>query len=278
MAGRMVGKVAFVTGCARGQGRSHALRLAEEGADIIGIDICAQVPSIAECYPLASEDDLAETVALVEKTGRSMVASVADVRDYDAVKAGYDAGVERFGPATTVVGNAGVCTYANTWEMTEEQWDDVLDINLKGMFNTVKATVPSMIEAGKGGSIIMTSSTLGLKGFAAVAHYAASKHGVIGLMRSLANELADQNIRVNTVNPTAVDTTIVQNEATYNRFSGHDNSTQADAMDGFYAYNSMHVPWVDPIDISNGVLFLASDEARYVTGTVLSIDAGSNAK
>jgi SDR family mycofactocin-dependent oxidoreductase len=276
MTGRVEGKVAFITGAARGQGRSHAVRLASEGADIIAVDLCAAVDSVTRFYPGATEEDLAQTVKEVEALDRRIVATKADVRDYDGLKAALDDGVAQLGHVDIVSANAGIFIFGDQSQLvTEGDWDDVIDINLKGVWHTCKAVIPHLIEQGTGGSIIITSSTAGLKGTPNVAPYTASKHAVVGLMRTLARELGPHNIRVNTVHPTVVATPMVLNEALYKLFMPDtDAPTQEQAAEAFKSVHALPIPWVESIDISNALLYLASDEARYVTGTELKIDAG----
>jgi SDR family mycofactocin-dependent oxidoreductase len=197
MTGRIEGKVAFITGAARGQGRSHALRLAEEGADIIAVDACASIGSVDK-YPLATREDLDETVAEVEKRDRRIVARVADVRDGAALSAALNEGVAELGRLDIVVANAGIASYGLSWELDETTWQDMLDVNLTGVWHTAKAAVPHLIEGGSGGAMVFTSSTGGLRGIRQVGHYVATKHGIVGLMRTMANELAQHHIRVNT--------------------------------------------------------------------------------
>jgi SDR family mycofactocin-dependent oxidoreductase len=279
MAGRMQGKVAFITGAARGQGRAHALRLAEEGADIVAVDICADIDTVTPYYPLATEEELAETVRQVEALDRRIVARKADVRDLTGLQAAFDEGLAEFGHVDTVVANAGIATYGRAWELSAEQWKDMIDVNLTGVFHTAKVAIPSMIEAGRGGSILFTSSIGGLKGIQNVAHYVACKHGIVGLMRTLANELGPHSIRVNTIHPTNVDTIMIQNPGTWAMFSpGDPEPSQEKAMPGFMSLNTLPVPWIEAVDISNAVLFLASDEARYVTGVTFPVDAGAFVK
>ena len=274
---RLDGKVAFITGAARGQGRSHALRLAEEGAEIIACDICEDVGTVH--YPLASEDDLNETARMVEDLDRRIVARKADVRDGAQLQAVVEEGLSEFGKIDVVCANAGIVTYGPSWELTEEQWNDMIDINLTGVWETCKAVIPHMIERGEGGSIIITSSTAGIVGLANLAHYVSAKHGLVGLMKTLANELAPHMIRANSVHPTSVDTPMVQNESTYNMFLPHlDTPTREDAAGAFATLNALPIAWVEARDISNAVLWLASDEARYVTGQQLKVDAGSTEK
>ncbi len=279
MAGRMEGKVAFITGAARGQGRSHAIRLAQEGADIIAVDICADIATVTPFYPLATEDELAETVRQVEALDRRIVARKADVRDLTGLQTAFDEGFAEFGHVDTVVANAGIATYGKAWELSSEQWKDMIDVNLTGVFHTAKVAIPAMIAADRGGSICFTSSIGGLKGIQQVAHYVAAKHGIVGLMRTLANELGPHSIRVNTIHPTNVDTIMIQNPGTWAMFSpGDPEPSREKAMGGFESLNTLPVPWVEPVDISNAVLFLSSDEARYVTGVTFPVDAGAVVK
>jgi SDR family mycofactocin-dependent oxidoreductase len=278
MAGRVEGKVAFITGAARSQGRSHALRLAQEGADIIAVDIAGPVPSI-KMYPPATEEDLAETVRQVEALDRRIVARKADVRDSGALKAALDEGVAELGRLDIVLANAGVFEIQAALDLTDDAWREMIDINLTGVWNTCKVALPHLIEGGRGGSIVLTSSVAGLKGIPNTVHYTAAKHGVVGIMRTLANEFAPQSIRVNTVHPTSVDTVMIQNEKTYGLFDpDNPNPTQESATPVFQSINALPVPWVDSVDISNAILFLASDEARYITGVTLPVDAGAAGK
>lgn len=279
MTGRVQGKVVFITGAARGQGRSHAVRLAEEGADVIAVDLCADIDTVTPHFSLSTEDDLADTAREVEKTGSRVVARKADVRDADQLQSVFDEGVAQLGQVDTVVANAGIVSFSRAWEISAEQWQDVLDVNLTGVFHTAKVAIPGMIEANAGGSILFTSSIGGYKGVQTAAHYVSAKHGVVGLMRTLAQELAPHNIRVNTVHPTSVDTTMIQNPGTYGQFTPEGaDLTRDNAIPGFMSLNAMPVPWVDPVDISNAILFLASDEARYVTGATFPVDAGASVK
>ncbi|TAJ46807.1 MAG: NAD(P)-dependent oxidoreductase [Herbiconiux sp.] len=280
MTGRVEGKVAFITGAARGQGRSHALRLAQEGADIIAVDICESIPGMEKYYAGATEEDLAETVRQVEALDRRIVARKADVRDYPALKAALDEGVAELGHVDIVSANAGIFAFGEQSQLVEDaEWEMVNDINAKGVWHTAKAVIPHLIEQGTGGSIILTSSTAGLKGTPNVVAYTASKHAVVGIMRTLALELAPHRIRVNTVHPTSVNTDMIQNEATYRLFMpDNPHPTKEEAAPIFVGINALPIPWVEPVDISNAVLFLASDEARYVTGTELKVDAGYTVK
>ena len=276
MAGRVQGKVAFITGAARGQGRSHALRLAEEGADVIAVDLCGPVPSI-EMYPPATEEDLAETVRQVEALDRRIVATKADVRDRAALQAAVEEGVAQLGRLDIVLANAGVFEIQPALELTDEAWREMIDINLTGVWNTCRVALPHLLE--RGGSIVITSSTAGIKGTPNTIHYTAAKHGVVGIMRTLANEFAPQSIRVNSVHPTGVDTQMIQNPKTWGLFMPDDpNPTREGAEPIFASTNALPVPWVEPRDISNAVLFLVSDEARYITGVTLPVDAGYTVK
>ena len=274
MAGRVEGKVAFITGAARGQGRSHAVRLAQEGADIIAVDIAAQVDSVP--YALATPDDLAETVRQVEALDRRIHAVVADVRDYGALKAALDDGVAELGRLDIVSANAGIFSFGTLDELGETAWQDMIDTNLTGTWHAAKAAIPHLRAAG-GGAIILTSSDLGLQGMPNVGHYVAAKHGVVGLMRTLALELAPDFIRVNSLHPTTVNTDMIQNAATYALFAGdlpEAERTPAVVAERFQSINALPIPYVEPVDVSNALLWLASDEARYVTGVTLPVDAG----
>lgn len=271
--GRLDGKVALVSGAGRGQGRSHARRLAEEGADIIALDICRDIETSA--IPLSKPGDLAETARLVEEQDRRIVTGEADVRDLRAVREVVERGVGELGRLDIVCANAGISSYGPAHELTEQQWQDMIGVNLTGVWKTCTAAIPHMIAAGNGGSIIMTSSTAGLKALGNLAHYVSAKHGVVGLMRTLAVELAPYMIRVNTVNPTTVLTDMIDNEPTFRLFRPDlESPTRADAEEAFRSINALPIPWVEPVDISNAIVWLASDEARYVTGVTLPVDAG----
>ncbi|KWX65944.1 mycofactocin-coupled SDR family oxidoreductase [Mycobacterium sp. NAZ190054] len=270
--GSLDGKVAFITGVARGQGRSHALRLAADGADIIGVDICADVGSNG--YPMATAAELEETVALVEAEGGKMLGAVADVRDHHALKSALDAGVEHFGRLDIVCANAGIAAMAfRELSDTEDlaMWTDVIDVNLAGTFHTAKAAIPHLIAGGRGGVMVFTSSTAGLRGFGGMQGgglgYAASKHGIVGLMRALANALAPHSIRVNTVHPTAVNTMMAVNPAMTEFLEHYPDG-------GPHLQNPMPVGLLEPEDISAAVAYLVSDAAKYVTGVTFPVDAG----
>lgn len=271
--GKLDGKVAFITGAGRGQGRSHAVRFAREGADIIAVDTTANVQSVP--YPLANADDLAETARQVEATGRRIVARDADVRDYDALAAAVEAGVSTFGRLDIVVANAGISSPAPTLEMSEDTWQDMIDINLTGAWKTLKAAVPRIIDGGRGGSVVITSSLAAVYVNENTAHYAASKAGLVMLMKVLAKELAPQGIRVNTVHPTTVATGMVLNDATYRLFRPDlEHPDRADFEEAARTLNQLPVAMLEPEDITATVLHLVSDEGRYITGTTQLIDAG----
>jgi SDR family mycofactocin-dependent oxidoreductase len=275
--GRLTGKVAFITGAARGQGRAHAVRLAEEGADIIAVDICADLASVP--YELGSWDELQETAAAVEQLDRRIVTAKADVRSREQLSEAVARGVAELGRLDIVCANAGIWSHAPFVDMTDEMYHEMIDVNQHGPYNTCKATVPHLIEQGEGGSIIITSSTAGRKGFPNHAHYASSKHAVVGLMRTLANELAPNYIRVNTVHPSSVFTKMNQNQAMWELFApGVENPTYDDFGETFTSLNLIPVPWLQPEDVSAAVAFLASDDARYITGITLPVDAGFHEK
>lgn len=269
----LTGKVAFITGAARGQGRSHAIRFAEEGADIVALDICRQIDSVA--YPMSTADDLAATVKEVENLNRRIIFRQADVRNFDEVQAVVDEGLSEFGRIDFVSANAGIMPLVGEPALRRQAWLDGIDVMLTGVYYTMDAVIPSMIERDEGGSIVITSSTAGLRGFARGREgmnpgfhgYVAAKHGVVGLMRQFANMLAPHSIRVNSVHPTGVDTPMVVNEQ-FGKYMA-ENPMIAEGMQ-----NALPVPMVDARDVSNAVVWLCTDEARYITGTTLPVDAG----
>lgn len=274
--GRVEGKVALITGAARGQGRSHAVRLAEEGADIIALDACVDYGTVS--YPMGTEEDLAETVRLVENLDRRIHAQKADVRDFEQVAQAVNAGLEVFDHIDIVSANAGIATrFAPIQDLTLDEWADTINTNLTGVMHTARAVVPSMIKAGRGGSIILTSSLLGAKGFANGACYVSAKHGVVGLTKTLANELGQYRIRANCLLPTNVDTPMIHNPDVYALFRPDIEGpvTKEQFIEAATPQNVIPIPYIEPIDISNAILWLASDEARYVTGVSLPIDAGA---
>ncbi|HEY2205014.1 MAG TPA: mycofactocin-coupled SDR family oxidoreductase [Pseudonocardia sp.] len=274
--GRVEGKVALITGAARGQGRAHAVRLAEEGAQIVAVDICSSFDTVP--YAGATSEDLATTTKLVEDLDRRIISRQADVRDSSALRSVVDEAVAEFGHIDIVSANAGIASFAPSWELTDDVWQEMIDVNLTGVWKTAKAVIPRMIEQGTGGSIILTSSTAGLVAFGNLAHYTAAKHGVVGLMKVLAIELAPHSIRVNSVHPTTVDTPMIDNPGVRSLFVPQlENPSKEDAEELMKAMHALPIPWVEAVDISNAVLFLASDEARYITGVQLPVEAGGTA-
>lgn len=272
--GRLDGKVVLITGAARGQGRSHAVRVAQEGADVIALDLCEQIESVG--YPMATLEDLEETVSLVEATGQRCVARQADVRDLDTLRKVVGIGVDELGRLDAVSANAGIMPMVGEEAKTPAAWQDAIDVLLTGVYYTVEACLPVLIEQSQGGSIVITSSIAGLKGAArnqlgltpGYFGYSAAKHGVVGLMRVYANALGPLNIRVNAVHPTAVATPMIMNP-------GFEAWAQETPWLGEAAGNALPVEWLDPVDISNALVYLFSDEARYVTGVQLPVDAGA---
>ena len=282
--GLLDGKVAVVSGAARGQGRAHAVRLAREGADIIVMDICADIDTVH--YPLAGREDLADTVAQIEQLGRRVAASQTDVRDAPAVAAAIDCGVAELGGLDIVVANAGIAMYDATDTMSEQSWRDMIDTNLTGVWTICRGAIRHLIEGGRGGAMVLISSVAAHVGMLHLSHYSAAKAGMVGLMRALAVELAPHMIRVNTIHPTSVNTAMIVNEATYDLLvpgagpaarHGAEN-VPAEVADAFKQINALPIAWAEPEDISEAVIFLASDSGRYVTGTQLSVDAGAAAK
>ena len=272
--GRLEGKVAFITGAARGQGRSHALKLAEEGADIIAVDICKQIPTVP--FPMSTPEDLAVTVKQVEALGRRIVATEADVRDFTALKAAVDRGVSELGRLDIVLANAGMgSAFGKAEELSPEDWADTIGVNLTGVWHTAKVAIPHLKAGGAGGSIVITSSCAAVAGAQNMVHYVAAKTGNLGLMKALAAELAADSIRVNAICPGNVNTTMIHNDALWQRFRPDlENPGLDDVMPVFNTINALPVPWVEPVDITNAVLFLVSDEARYVTGINMPVEAG----
>lgn len=268
MARPLEDKVAFITGAARGQGRAHAVRLAADGASIIAVDLCEQITSVP--YPLATADDLAATVKLVEDTGSRIVASQGDVRDRESLSAALRAGLDEFGRLDIVVANAGIAPMSSG----DDGWRDVIDVNLTGVYNTIKVAIPTMVKQGSGGSIVLISSSAGLAGVgspdAGSVGYAAAKHGVVGLMRVYANLLAQQYIRVNSIHPSGVETPMINNEFTREWLAKMAAGTDTPGAMG----NAMPVEVLQAEDIANAVAWLVSDQARYVTGVTLPVDAG----
>jgi (+)-trans-carveol dehydrogenase len=274
MPGRVEGKVAFITGAGRGQGRSHAVRLAEEGADVIAIDICHDVEG---ALPMATAEDLAETAKLVEALDRRIITRQADVRDLDAVKAAVDEGVAHLGRLDIVLASAGVAMMGGRADkMRVNSWTATIDINLTGLWNTTRAAIPHLIAGGRGGSIVLTSSVGGERAMPNMSHYVSAKHGVIGLMRSLAVELGEHSIRVNSVLPTNVNTPMFMNEGLFKMYRPDlENPGPDDIKPMAQLMHVLPIGWVEPTDVSNAILFLVSDEARYITGVELPVDGGT---
>jgi len=275
MPGRVESKVAFITGAGRGQGRSHAVRLAQEGADIIAVDICHDVEG---ALPMSTPEDLAETVKLVEAQDRRIVAAQADVRDLDELTAAVDAGVEELGRLDIVVANAGIASMGGPVQtLATDNWKHTIDINLTGLWHTARVAIPHLLAGGQGGSIVLTSSVGGAHAMPNMSHYVSAKHGVVGLMRSLAVELGQHRIRVNSVLPTNVNTPMFMNEGTFKMFRPDLENPGPDDV-AAVAAQFMHVlpiGWVEPEDVSNAILFLVSDEARFITGVALPVDGGA---
>ena len=266
--GPLKGRVALITGAARGQGRAHAVRLASDGANIIAVDLCDQIASVP--YALASPEDLAATVKLVEDTGARIVAKQADVRDRESLSAAVKAGIDELGRLDIVVANAGIAPM----QSGDDGWRDVIDVNLTGVYHTIKAAIPTMVAQGDGGSIVLISSSAGLAGVgsadAGSVGYAAAKHGVVGLMRIYANLLARDMIRVNSIHPSGVETPMINNEFTREWLAKMAAATSSPGAMG----NAMPVETLDAEDIANAVAWLVSDQARYITGVTLPVDAG----
>ena len=273
--GKLDGKVAFITGAARGQGRSHAVRLAQEGADVIAVDALTDVATVG--YPLATQADLDETVRLVEQADRRIVARKVDVRNGAAVQQALADGVAELGRLDVVVANAGIASFSPAEDMTDQMWDDMIDINLSGVFRTVRPAIPHLKANPDGGSIVLIGSVGGLRGVMNIVHYCAAKFGLVGMAKVLAQELAPNRIRVNVVHPTNVSTDMIHNESLYRLFFPDRDPatvTPEDTEEVMRATNLLPVPWVQPADISEAVLYLVSDSGRYVTGIELPVDAG----
>lgn len=272
------GRVALVTGAARGQGRAHALRLADDGADIIATDICGPV-SGSVTYPSATSAELAETVRGVEASGRKILAREVDVRDLAAQQQIVAEGIERFGRLDVLVVNAGVLSWGRLFEMSEEQWDTVIEVNLSGAWKTVRAAVPAMIEAGNGGSIIMVSSVAGLKATPGNGHYSAAKHGMVGIANALALEVGEFGIRVNSIHPYSIDTPMIEPDAMTEIFTKHPNYLHSFAPmplqpPGRLAGDMADTGFMTPEDVADVVSWLAGDGSKYISGSQLAIDRG----
>jgi SDR family mycofactocin-dependent oxidoreductase len=278
MTGTLEGRVAFVTGAARGQGRAHAVRLASEGADVVAIDVCGPI-SDTITYPAATSEDLAETVREVEATGRKVLAREVDIRDLAAQQEVVADAIEQFGRLDIVVANAGVLSWGRMFEMSEEQWDSVIDVNLSGTWRTVRATVPAMIEAGNGGSIIIVSSSAGLKATPGNSHYAASKHGLVAITNSLALEVGEFGIRVNSIHPYSIGTPMVEPEAMMEIFGKYPTYIHSFSPMPYRPVN--HVgkkglqEFMTPEEVSDVVTWLAGDGSRTISGSQIAVDRGT---
>ncbi|QSR28802.1 SDR family mycofactocin-dependent oxidoreductase [Nocardioides aromaticivorans] len=278
VSGKLAARVVFITGAARGQGRSHAIGAAREGADVILTDVVAPLDGVD--YELPTRDDLDQVVKEVEALGQRAIAFEADVRDLDALQAGLDAAVAELGRLDVVVANAGILgAMGKTWEVSKADWDRLIDVNLTGVWHTVKVAVPHMISAGNGGSVVLISSIAGKLGIPNVAAYVSAKHALVGLAGSLANEGAEFGIRANTVHPTNVDTPMINNPEAARLFRPDlEHPTFDDAAEPLGRINLLPVPWVQAQDITDAVLWLASDESKYVTGASIPVDAGMLSK
>jgi SDR family mycofactocin-dependent oxidoreductase len=275
--GSLSGQVAFITGAARGQGRSHAVRLAGLGADIIAVDICKPVQTAQ--YPMSAPSDLDETVRLVEAAGGAVVARHADVRDRAALQDAVASGVEEFGRLDIVIANAGIAHYSQAVDLDPDNWTEMIDINLNGVWWTVQAALPHLIEGGRGGSIVLISSEAGLRGMQNCVHYATAKHGLVGMMKVLALELGRHAIRVNTIHPNSVNTDMLHNGPTYGLFlPGRDDPTADEFASVARRLNVLPIPWSEPSAISDAVSFLVSDSGRNITGIQLPVDAGQSVR
>ncbi|ORB19490.1 3-oxoacyl-[acyl-carrier-protein] reductase [Mycolicibacterium moriokaense] len=274
----MEGRVAFITGAARGQGRAHATRLAREGADIIAIDVCAPV-SDSITYPLGTSEELAETVRAVEATGRKVLAREVDIRDLAALQQVVADGVEQFGRLDILVANAGVLSWGRLFEMSEEQWNTVIDINLNGTWKTIRAAVPAMIEAGNGGSIILVSSSAGLKATPGNGHYAASKHGITSLTNSLALEVGEFGIRVNSIHPYSIDTPMVEKEAMMELFGKFPSFIHSFKPFPYRAVSQQGASTLQDFmtaeEVSDVVAWLAGDGSLTISGSQINVDRGT---
>ena len=271
--GRFDGKVAFITGAARGQGRAHAVAFAHEGASLALIDICDEFDWTP--YEGAAASDLQETVRLCEEQGAKVLVDHVDVRDFPAMQAFADRAVAEYGKVDIVVANAGIFGNTPIAEQAPEMFSEMIDVNLKGVFHTIRVVLPGMIER-RYGRVIATGSVCSLIGFENVGHYVAAKHGVAGLIKSIAREVGRHGVTANYVVPNGVGTKMIRNEATY-RLMNPDNPTEEGSLATFAAMNPIPLPWVEPEDVSKVVLFLASDEARYTTGAMMKVDLGATA-
>src|SRR5690348_14213648 len=274
--GPLEGRVAFITGAARGQGRAHAIRLANDGADIIAIDVCHPV-SDTITYPLGSSDELADTVRAVEATGRKVLAREVDIRDLAAQQQVVADGVEQFGRLDIVVANAGVLSWGRMFEMSEEQWDTVIDINLNGSWRTIRAAAPAMIEAGNGGSIVIVSSSAGLKATPGNGHYSASKHGLVALTNALALEVGEYGIRVNSIHPYSIDTPMIEPEAMGAVFAKYPNYLHSFApmpLQPAGQNGKGRATFMTVEEVADVVAWLAGDGSATLSGSQIAVDRG----
>ncbi|QNG37892.1 mycofactocin-coupled SDR family oxidoreductase [Geodermatophilaceae bacterium NBWT11] len=270
--GLLDGKVALITGGARGQGRAHALVSAKEGADVVLVDMADQIASVP--YRMATQDDLAETVRQVEALDRRAIAVTADVRSQQQMDDAVSRGIAEFGKIDILIANAGIWTQAPFWEITDEAWEDMIGTNLTGVWKSAKAIAPHMIERGSG-SIVITSSVNGLEPGPDYAHYVSSKHGVIGLMKNIALELAPHGIRCNSINPGAIKTPMTDHQGAWDMFAGHEGGTEADMLEGGYHFHALKgMTFLSPEVIANTALYLNSELAAAVTGVTIPVDAG----
>jgi len=278
MAATLEGRVAFVTGAARGQGRAHAVRLASEGADIVAVDVCGPV-SDTITYPAATSEELAETASAVEATGRKVLAREVDIRDLAAQQQLVADTIEQFGRLDVVVANAGVLSWGRMFEMSEDQWDTVIDVNLNGTWRTLRATVPAMIEAGNGGSIIVVSSSAGLKATPGNSHYAASKHGLVAITNSLALEVGEYGIRVNSIHPYSIDTPMVEPDAMMEIFGKYPTYIHSFSPMPFHPVNHEGKKGLQEFmtaeEVSDVVTWLASDASATISGSQIAVDRGT---
>lgn len=270
----LLGQVALVTGAARGQGRAHAVRLAEQGADIVAIDACAPISGTVT-YPAATAEDLAETARLVESAGRKILTRAVDVRDLAAMQQLVADGVAQFGRLDVLIANAGVLSWGRLWEMSEEQWDTVVDVNLSGTWRTVRAALPAMIEAGNGGSVVIVSSSAGLKATPGNGHYAASKHGLVALTNTLALEAGEFGIRVNSIHPYSVDTPMIQPDDMMAMFGEHPSFLHSFPPVPLKSANDGQSGFMPVEDVAEVVAWLAGPASVAITGTQVPVDAGA---
>ena len=270
--GMLDGKVAFITGGSRGQGRAHAVTCAREGADVIIVDIVDQLPTVP--YKTARQEDIDETVKQVEALDRRILAINADVRSQEQLDAAVQSGLAQFGQIDILIANAGIWTQAPFWELTEDQWDEMIGVNLTGVWKSAKAVAPHMIGR-QTGSIVITSSTNGLEAGLNYAHYVAAKHGVIGLMKNIALELAPYGIRCNSINPGAIKTPMTDHQGAWDMFAGHPGGTETDMMEGGYHFAALKgTTFMPPQVIADTALYLNSELASHVTGVTIPVDAG----